>query len=110
MNPIDQAKTIMQEIKKKQIECDIVWNSHKKGIARLCGELNLIKARIDQMEKDLLNEKEFWIFPMEAESWAIGYLKGLNQEPLPMLNKNLERIMKRLKEINSALEILGGKR
>jgi hypothetical protein len=98
MNLIDQAKTIMQEIKKKQIECDIVWNSHRKGIARLCEELALFKAKASQMLIDLTNEKE-----------DFGDLLLWNKKECNACEGRNCSINKKIKEINSALEILGGK-
>jgi hypothetical protein len=90
MNLIDQAKTIMQGCGYGTCE---QWHC---GIMSKC---DVCKAKASQMLVDLTNEKEFL---EEMEEW--------NDNTITMKNFRLnKRIMDRLKEINSAIEILEGK-
>ena len=98
MNLIDQAKTLMQGCGKKEI--NILFN--KPDNVSFCGKegflCDVCKAKASQMLIDLTNEKEF-----------LDNITDLDREEKIEIGEILfELIINRLKEINSAIEILGG--
>jgi uncharacterized protein YjiK len=99
MNLIDQAKTIMQEIKDRDLALDN-WKSDNMGITRAFAEAMLwvSKEKASQMLIDLTNEKEF------LESQDIKQL--VEWADIGCAHEDYEPIINRLKEINSAIEIL----
>ena len=100
MNPIDQAKTIMQEVKDRDLALDNWKNDNIVTRAFAEAMLWVSKAKASQMLIDLKNEKD----------WVEGIRVTKYQHWEDYEDNWLEEYVEnRLKEINSAIEILEGK-
>jgi hypothetical protein len=103
MNLIDQAKTIMQGCG-KEVSID-------KFHSEVCGNYSILcklcKAKASQMLIDLTEQKE-WL-KMRINTYKGSITKNTQHKTKRFYKEFISELDFRLKEINSAIEILGGK-